>query len=155
MSADARRFTIDTNVLVYSVDRRAGQRHELARAIVDRAADYDCWLTLQAVSEFYAVATRKGVMPAAKAAELGHAWLATFPHAAASVAAVRRALTDAAAGRLSYWDALILAAAAEAGCSAILTEDMADGQRFGAVEIVNPFGVDGVSPRAAALLGTT
>jgi hypothetical protein len=47
-----------------------------------------------------------------------------FPCAAASNSAVRTALADAAAGRASYGDALLLATAGEAGCVAVLTEDL-------------------------------
>ena len=57
-----------------------------------------------------------------------------------------------AAGRLSYWDALMLASAAEVGCTIMLSEDMQDGATLLGLEIVNPFGPDGVSRRAAALL---
>jgi predicted nucleic acid-binding protein len=152
MSADTRRFTIDTNILVYSVDLRAGRRRDLARTIIDAAAEVDCWLTLQALSEFYAAATRKGLTGRAVAADLALAWFETFPCASASSEAVRQALADAAAGRASYWDALLVATAAEAGCAVLLSEDMADGARIGGVEIVNPFAGDAISERARALL---
>ena len=154
MSVDPRRITLDTSILVYTVDRRAGARRAIALELVDRAATLDCWLTLQAISEFYSAATKKGLIERRKAAELASEWLTIFPTAAPSASAVRTALADAVIGRLSYYDGLILATAAEAGCAAILSEDMADGARLGGVEIVNPFAGDALSPRAATLLGT-
>jgi predicted nucleic acid-binding protein len=39
----------------------------------------------------------------------------------------------------SWWDALIVAAAQVAGCTYLLSEDMQDGQHYGAVTVVNPF----------------
>jgi len=42
MSDDSGRFTLDTNLLVYSVDRTAGIRHQLALEILNRAPDADC-----------------------------------------------------------------------------------------------------------------
>ncbi len=57
-----------------------------------------------------------------------------------------------ATGRLSYWDALMLASAREAGCSAFISEDLQDGARLFGMEIVNPFGAQGPSPRAIELL---
>lgn len=54
-------LTLDTNILVYSIDGAAGPRHEIARQIVSRAALRACCLTLQSVSEFFAVVTRKGM----------------------------------------------------------------------------------------------
>ena len=143
MSADSERFTLDTNLLVYSVDATAGVRHELAIEIVDRATERDCCLTLQALSEFYAAVTRKGMVPPAEAAAQAENWLVAFPTAAASATAVRVALADAVAGRMSYWDALLVACAREAGCRVILTEDMTDGANLGGVLIHNPFSSSG------------
>ena len=64
-----RRFTLDTNLLVYAVDRDAGERHHRAIDIVDRAVDQDCVLTLQVLAEFFHAVTRKGKLPIADAAE--------------------------------------------------------------------------------------
>jgi predicted nucleic acid-binding protein len=74
------RFTLDTNILVYSVDGEGGRRHRIASEIVESAARRDCWITLQAVSEFYAVVARKHLVSRASAAMLAHSWLDLFPH---------------------------------------------------------------------------
>ena len=153
MSADER-FTLDTNLLVYAIDRVAGARHDVAGQIIQHAVQLDCWLTLQAVSEFYAVVTRKGVVQPPDAAAQAADWLDLFPCAAASEAAVRTALAAAAAGRASYWDALLVATAGEAGCRVILTEDLADGADLGGVRIRNPFSASGeLTERVRGLLG--
>jgi predicted nucleic acid-binding protein len=148
------RFTLDSNLLIYSVDNTAGLRHGLAMQIVLAAVRRDCWLTLQAVSEFYAATSRKRIIPIAVAAARANDWLIAFPHTAVSADAVRTALADAVAGRASYWDALLVATAAEAGCTLILTEDLADGTTLGGVEIHNPFdAAGGLTGRTQALLG--
>jgi predicted nucleic acid-binding protein len=153
MSAASERFTLDTNLLVYAIDSLSGARRELAGEIIRRAVRLDCVLTLQAVSEFYAAATRKGIMPPPEAAAQAADWLDLFPCAAASPVAVRIALADAAAGRAAYWDALLVATAAEAGCSLILTEDMADGGTLAGVAIHNPFAAaGGLTERTLRLL---
>jgi predicted nucleic acid-binding protein len=41
--------------------------------------------------------------------------------------------------RLSYWDALIVAAAKVASCRYLLTEDLQTGQKLDGIEVVNPF----------------
>jgi predicted nucleic acid-binding protein len=146
------RFTLDTNILVYSVDQSAGARHQLAKLIVRRAIQSSCLLTLQAISEFYAVATRKQKMPVSDAARVASDMMAIFPMVAGSASAIRAALATACAGTASYWDALLIATAAEAGCTAILTEDLSDGATLLGVQILNPFGVDGLMPAAEALL---
>ena len=154
MSADNERFTLDTNLLVYAIDNAAGTRHDAARQIIQHAVRVDCWLTLQAVSEFYAVVTRKGIVQPPDAAAQAVDWLDLFPCAVASGVAVRTALADAAVGRASYWDALLVATAGEAGCRVILTEDLADGADLGGVRIHNPFLPSGwLTEQARGLLG--
>jgi len=137
------RFTLDTNLLVYSVDRDEGAKHQIAAQILLRAPRLDCCLMLQSLSEFYAATTRKGIMQAAEAAMQVSDWLIFFQTAAASANAIRMALADAVARRASYWDALLIATAAEAGCSLILTENLADGATLSGVEIHNPFNPSG------------
>jgi predicted nucleic acid-binding protein len=41
--------------------------------------------------------------------------------------------------QLSFWDALILASALNGGASIIYSEHFTDGQRFGSLEVRNPF----------------
>ncbi len=145
-------FTLDTNILVYSIDIAAGTRHDTAKEVVRRAASASCCLTLQAISEFFAVVTREGVMRPAEAALVVEAMIDLFRTAAPSSGAVRTALATAAVGRASYWDALLVITAAEAGCSAILTEDLADGTTLAGVRVINPFAGAGLSPGAEELL---
>jgi predicted nucleic acid-binding protein len=147
------RFTLDTNILVYSVDGEAGRRHELASQIVELAANCDCWLTLQAVSEFYAVVSQKRLVPKARAAMLANSWLDLFPAAVASADNARFAIDSATESRLSYWDALLIATAGQAGCTAIVTEDLADGSILDGVRIVHPFGAEELPTRVRSLLG--
>ncbi len=154
MNAEDARFTLDTNLLVYSIDNAAGVRHRIAREIVDRAVESECWLTLQALGEFYVAATRKGITPPAEAAAQAADWLELFPTVTASAAAVRVALAAAAAGRASYWDALLVATAAEAGCAVVLTEDMSDGSLLSGLRVHNPFAASGeLTDMARRLLG--
>ena len=54
---------------------------------------------------------------------------------------------------LSFWDAMLWAAARSARCSAILTEDLQDGRRLGGVEFLNPFRTEN-GDRLSFLLGT-
>lgn len=154
MSADNERFTLDTNLLVYAIDSAGGARHDAAGQIIQHAVRLDCWLTLQAVSEFYAAVTRKGIVQPPDAAAQAADWLDLFPCTAASEAAARTALANAAVGRASYWDALLVATASEAGCRVILTEDLVDGADLGGVRIRNPFSASGeLTEHARGLLG--
>ena len=150
---DGERFTLDTNILVYAFDARAAERHTTAMRIMDLARTSPCVITLQAVSEFYAVITRKQRVPRPEAAALANNLLATFDTAPASRNALGAALTMASSGLASYWDALLVATAREAGCAVVLTEDLRDGGTLGGLRIVNPFAEAGLSASARTILG--
>ena len=142
--ASDRRFTLDSNILVYAVNHAAGAKHEASQRIIVTAARHDCVLTLQAVSEFYWVVTRKRLVQSALAAERANDFLTAFRCISASESSIRAALPHAVARRAAYWDALLITTAAEAGCNLLLTEDMHDGLFLNGVHIHHPFGTDGV-----------
>jgi predicted nucleic acid-binding protein len=137
MSAD--RFTLDADVLVYTFDVRDRDRHEIAVDLVHRARGADCILTLQALGEFYFAVARKKVSATADAADQVRDWMSFFPTIGADRACVQRALAFAERGQLSYWDALLVATAAEAGCRFVLSENMHDGGDIAGMRVLNPF----------------
>lgn len=144
----AERFTLDTNVLVYSADARDHRKQATAAELVKAAAERDCPLALQAIGEFHVAAVRKLKLAAADARERSLALMDVFETFTHSANAIRAALEESVTGRFSFWDAVLLASAAEAGCLAILSEDMQDGARLGSIVVVNPFGRDGLSAKA-------
>jgi predicted nucleic acid-binding protein len=146
------RFSLDANVLVYAADLAAGERHERALEILDRAVRRDCVLTLQALAEFFHATTRKRMMTRAEAADQLRDWATEFPIVAAETGAVLAGLEFAVDGRLGWWDALFLATAERHGCEIVLSEDMQDGARFGGVTILDPFVGDALPERVAELL---
>jgi predicted nucleic acid-binding protein len=64
---------------------------------------------------------------------------ARFDVVAASVASLKAALALRTMHQLSLWDALIVQAARDSGCSVLLTEDLATGATLAGVRIVDPF----------------
>jgi predicted nucleic acid-binding protein len=54
----------------------------------------------------------------------------------------------------SFWDAMIVQAAAELGCDILWTEDLKDGQLIRGVRIRNPFRSQQDSPGATTAHGT-
>ena len=147
------RFTFDTNILVYAVDRDAGDRHERSMDLVARAAHRDCVLTVQALAEFFHVTTRKRLLGRSRASAFVRDWLVVFEVRSADSAALVDAIEAVMEHQLSFWDAMIWSTARRIGCSAIVTEDMQDGRLLGGVEFVNPFAQD-AETRLAALLGS-
>jgi len=130
----AERF-LDTNILIYafaSGDRRCARAEAL---LADGGV-----IGLQVLNEFTNVARRK----------LGWEW----PQIEAAITVIsellgpampltteihNQALKLARGGALSFYDALIVAAASDAGCSVLLTEDLQHGRKFGGVTVQNPF----------------
>jgi predicted nucleic acid-binding protein len=74
-----------------------------------------------------------------------------FGVAQSSNSVLLSALDLAAARKLQFWDALILNAAAEAGCALLLSEDMASGFSWRGTVVVDPFAAS-VDERLARLV---
>ena len=136
------RFTLDTNILVYAVDRDAGDRHDTAIELVDKAVQQDCILTLQALSEFFYAVTRKGKMPSVDAAEQVGDWQTLFPVVAAQPDVLSRAFSAVENHGLAFWDAMLWATAKTAGVTVLLSEDFQDGRVLQGVRFRNPFAGD-------------
>jgi len=145
-------ITADTNVFVYLWDSGAPEKTRAARQLATALGDRNSAIGLQVIGELQNVLRRKLKQPPWEAAQNARNLLTTFETFTASETNANEALTLMSAGRMSYWDALLVTSARDAGCTAFLTEDMADGMRLGALEIINPFGSDGLSDRALALL---
>lgn len=132
---------VDTNVLVYAHDRDAGLKHEVARELVRRLwSERSGVLSLQVLEELYVTVTRKIKRPLRLAAARDlvatyGTWRMVLPGVDTVVEASRLQERH----RLSFWDALIVAAALESGAEKLLTEDLHAGRAFGAVRVENPF----------------
>lgn len=154
MTADeARRFALDANVLVYAADSRAGVKSARAKEIIRLAARGGrCALSMQTIGEFFHAATRRGLVDRRAAAERAADYMTVFRIADPAANDARAALAEAAAGRFSYWDALLLATLGRAGCTLLLSEDMHDGASLAGVTVRNPFAGDGLPADVAAVL---
>ena len=92
----------------------------------------------QAISEFYAVATKKLGFPAERAWQYAERYFAWRP-LAIDEALLRRAREIEQRYRLSWWDSMIVAAAQLQDCAVLVTEDLQDGAAFGSVTVRSPF----------------
>jgi predicted nucleic acid-binding protein len=132
---------VDTNVLVYARDAGEKIKQPKAQAWLEHL-----WrtrsgrLSYQVLSEYYVTVTGKldpGLPPEVARADVRNllAWRPVVVDD--SILEEAWALCDGHS--LSLWDALILAAAAAARCEQVLSEDLADGETYGNVAVVNPF----------------
>jgi predicted nucleic acid-binding protein len=100
----------------------------------------------------FSASTRKRIVPKAAAFAQARDWGLEFKVVAADPEALWTALDSARRGRFGFWDALLLATAANHGCAVILSEDMHDGARFDGITVLNPFLGDQLPESVAALL---
>ena len=132
------RVALDTNILAYAAGVNDDRRRDAAERLLRAIPATDIVLPVQVLGELHAVLVRRG-KPREIAAEIVLGWLAFCDTCPTTAACVTRAAGLAAMHRLATWDALILAAASEAGCDILLSEDMHDGFTWGGVTVVNPF----------------
>ena len=125
----------DTNILVYAFASREPKR-DTAQGVLALGGV----ISVQVVNEFAFVLRKKQRQewPRIEAAlTVVERWLETIRPL--TLDTHRAALPLARDGGIGFYDALIVAAAIEAGCDRIYSEDLQDGQKFGDCLVVNPF----------------
>jgi predicted nucleic acid-binding protein len=131
---------VDTNVWVYAVDAADPAKRRRALDVTAPAPGRDLVVSTQVLTEFYAVVTRKLVVPVSvEDAEAMVHQLAVLPVVAIDASIVVSAIAGSREWQISVWDALIVRAAEVAGCRRVLSEDLADGATYGLVVVENPF----------------
>jgi predicted nucleic acid-binding protein len=124
----------DTNILVYA--QQAGGKADRARALLAGGGK----LSVQVLNEFTAVSRRKQGKEWREIGEAISDLLALVEPPLAltlDLHAAARALAEE--HRLSFYDALIVVSAIEAGCNVLYSEDMQHGRTIGELAIANPF----------------
>lgn len=137
------RIAFDTNVLacIVGVLRHAddGPKIEAGRALLKQLGGRAALIApVQALGELFVVLTRAGASRG-EARETVLRMAQSFSTADSNSSAFLSALDLAAAHKAQLWDALILNAAAEAGCMLLLSEDMSSGFAWRGTVVVNPF----------------
>ena len=129
----------DTNVFVYVFDDDSPRKQEAARRLLDDQADRVV-LSTQVLGEFYVTVTRKLARPLSprRAIEALDA-LCALPVRGLGANLVQSAVRRSASAQVSYWDALIIESALDAGATVLATEDLQHGQAFDRLRVVNPF----------------
>lgn len=106
------RFTLDSNLLVYSADKRNIRKQEAAIEIISRAMNNDCVILVQALAEFYHVVTRKRIMTKSDASSVVREWADSFILGnTANEDALLAAMIASVSGQFQFFDALLLATA--------------------------------------------
>ncbi len=133
------KLTIDTNLLVYSIDSADQAKHQAFHALLDTLVEQDMVVSLQALAEFFHVVTRRGHLSMAEARDRIADWQALVPVITAGPSTLSHAIDGVRRFQMAFWDALLWATAQEAGVTVLLTEDFQDLGLVEGVRFVNPF----------------
>ncbi len=134
------KYFVDTNILLYAHDRSAGVKHERARGVVERLwTSREGVLSTQVLQELCINLRRKisRPLPAEEIRRIIQDYL-SWEVVVNSPSSVLHALDIELRYQISFWDALVLQAAESSGAAVLYSEDLATGQRYGAIQVVNP-----------------
>ena len=132
----------DTNLFIYQLEAReeakAAEADLLIRAGIENRTG--C-ISFQVIQECLNTALRKAEIPLSTDEMRAYTRSVLVPlfRVPATISLYNRALDVHSRYRYAFYDALIVAAAVEAGCTRLLSEDMQDGQKIGNLTIHNPF----------------
>lgn len=156
MSDGALRVALDTNILVYAEGLaplpRDAHKPAVARALLAALAPAQVLVPAQALGELFRVLVGKGGRSQTDARLAVISWRDSFAVAATTETIMLAAVDLATDHAMSIWDAVILSAAADAGCRLLLSEDMQDGFTRSGLTVVDPFAA-ARHPLLTAILG--
>jgi predicted nucleic acid-binding protein len=149
------RIGLDTNILVYLAEVVRGPRDDdrvatIQSIVVRLASEIELCVPTQVFGELYAVLLRCGHSRQA-ALEIVRDFRRNFEALPIPLETFDEALVFATNHQFQIWDALIVTACEQAGCTLLLSEDMQDGFKVGSTVIANPF-ADKLNPKLARLL---
>ena len=137
------KILVDTNILLYAADLKAGDKNLKALVLIDElTAQNRMVVSAQVLNEFFHAATRPNKPPSLSyddAARTIRDLAVAVPVLPLTSAITLRALDAIPRHGFSFWDALIRSAAKENGIPMVYTEDFQHGRDVEGVRIVNPF----------------
>jgi predicted nucleic acid-binding protein len=147
MNCMSDKYFVDTNILVYAHDRSTGVKRQRAQMLLEKLWDTgNGVLSTQVLQELCINLRRKAGNPLPMdEVRLLIREYSTWEVVTNTPESVLKALDIEVRYKTSFWDALILQAAEAAGASILYSEDLAAGQRYGSILVVNPL-IDSAAP---------
>jgi len=133
------RIALDTNVLAYAAGVNGQERQRAALELLDKLSESETFLPVQALGELFRVLVRKAKISPRLARTTIIRYRDTYRLVETSSEVFLSATDLAVDHKIGIWDAVMFAAAAEAGCRLLLSEDLQEGFTWGGVTVVNPF----------------
>lgn len=135
-------YFIDTNLFIYQLEALEERKAATADRIIRKGIETrNACISFQVVQECLNTALRKAEIPLStdETKQYLDNVLAPLFRVPASLSLYRRALDLQTRYRYGFYDSLIIAAALDAGCTLLYSEDLQDGQRIEGLTIRNPF----------------
>lgn len=134
------RSFLDTNILVYLADARDARKQRIAEEYVEGAIAerLDCRISVQTLTEFTNVCLKK-LMLDKSVISVFLDYFDDLQMVKTDSETVKKALEIRSRYGIQFYDAMMISAALESGCTEILSEDLNDGQDYGGVIAHNPF----------------
>ncbi len=132
---------VDTNILVYAHDRSAGLKHQRAQMLLEKLWDSGQGVLSTQVLQELCINLRRKIsrpLPVEEVRLLIRDYATWEVVTNTTPESVLQALDIKLRYKTSFWDALILQAAESSGASILYSEDLATGQRYRAVRVLNP-----------------
>jgi len=130
---------IDTNIFVYTFDGKDKGKKEKAREILKRLVEmHHPVISTQVIKEFYVVATTKLKADRMVVKNVIHNFR-NMEVVQNDLELIEQGIDISVISQISFWDALIVAAAEKAKCEFIFSEDLGPGQAYRGVMVINPF----------------
>ncbi len=135
------RTFVDTNVFAYVFDDSERNKQATAgKRLEQEQREREIVVSTQVLQELYVALTRgKSPIASPEIAERAVHEVSKYTVAQVDTTAVFAAIAASRQSHISFWDALIIRAAADSGCSVLLSEDLNDGQVIEGVRVENPF----------------
>lgn len=133
------KVAFDTNFLAYAEGVNGADKRDVALDLVRRLPQDAAVLPVQVLGELFSVLVHKAGRSRDDARGALLNWRDAFALVETSPSAMLTAADLATDHQLGIWDAVVLAASAEAGCRLLLSEDFQDGFTWGGVTVTNPF----------------
>jgi len=134
------KFFIDTNIVVYALSLES-EKKSISKQLIKQAHKKSGCLSFQVIQEFLNTVTKKFQIPLKKEDAQKYLSEILFPicEVFPSEKLYISALDIREKWKFSFYDSLIIAAAVEANCKILYSEDLQHNQKIYDLTILNPY----------------
>jgi len=131
----------DTNILVYAYDKHDPAKQHIAKdLLLDHIRKQNGYVSLQVFGEFFNVVTKRIANPlSSEEARQAISHLSILNVVSMDIDLMHRAIDNHQKYQTTYWDSLIIAAAARSNCIKLFSEDFNATQIYDGILLENPF----------------